>query len=77
MTLFLLQVLFFLDEIVAYYLIGKKRWYGWLVKLFGLIPVTAINIICDLPVFHALNAFFLALYIKNIWDWRRVDAVRV
>lgn len=66
----LCTTLFVVDELIAYWLIGKKRWYGWLVKLGGLIPLTAINIAYDLYLFHVLNAFFVFIYLRNMCVWR-------
>jgi hypothetical protein len=67
----LCAALFVTDELIAYWLIGKKRWYGWLVKLGGLIPLTAINIAYDLYLFHVLNAFFVFIYLRTMQEWRK------
>lgn len=69
--LLICQLLYLADELVSYWLIGKRRWWAWAIKAGGLIPLTAINIWCHLYVFHLVNALLLALYARNLVLWLR------
>lgn len=67
------QIFYIIDEIVSYFLLGKKLWWGWFIKAFGLVPLTAINIICGLYAFHLLNLVLLGVYITNLLVWMREE----
>jgi Nicotinamide mononucleotide transporter len=58
-----------ITALVGVYLVGRKLWYGWLVHMANLIPLTIINVHYGLWGFMPLNIVLLAIYIKNLRDW--------
>ncbi len=62
--------------IVSTLMVGRRMWYGWLVAGVNSVVICAIGWQTRQFGFVPANLFCLALYVSNIYRWRKVDTGR-
>ena len=62
--------------IVSTILVGRKRWEGWLVAGVNSALICVIAVNTSQLGFIPANLFCLALYVYNVWEWRKANRLR-
>lgn len=56
---------------VGMYLVGKKKWYGWVINLITNAVYIALNVHFALWGLLPGNVVMVFLFIHNAWKWQR------
>ena len=53
------------------YVVGQKKWWGWLINTFNLLLLIYINLHFSLWGFLPVNLIMMVMFCKNAVQWYR------